>query len=209
MDTILSAVAELGGAEAGTVISNPPKPNCAPVHGLQIYEGFKCAVQNCHEVTGTSLMMEKHYSSSHQKHERPARGQTRLISCAIQSFFWRPNLKWFSVNMDLADVVENDVYAKLIQDVIPNLPEEPHITHNSNRDRTMLAQATDWDRYLQDHTTTKKAREDLLDLIKLPTEREPKLFSVITIFRHYMSTIGNIAGTVPVLARRLLKRCPV
>jgi hypothetical protein len=193
-------------------ITHPPPPNASPITGLRIYEGFRCPIAYCPGASGTQSTMEEHYRIEHRKDEVPSRGHGRFVAAHIQSFFTQPRLKWFSVNIDLMNVpnIEVDTYSRLILDYLPSLTQRPNITPVLNRDRTMLAQLTDWDTHLGPHIKTPKQCRKVLDLIVMPTEKDdPDLFPIIVVFREYMTTTEALLRQVPIIARRILHKFPV
>ena len=193
-------------------ITNPPRLHAAPVSGLLMYNGFRCPVQGCDGAAGMESTMEEHYRLSHQKHEIPSRGPGRLLPSKVQSFFTGRKRKWFAVNVDLIDIpnVNEDMYARIVQEYIPRMQPRLHIVPTLNRDRTMLAQLTDWDKHLGPFITTTSQCARVMGLIRPPVEnKEPELFPVIDLFRRYMGAIEKLLGEVPVLVRRILHKYPL
>jgi hypothetical protein len=188
-----------------------PRPNSAPVHGLHIYKGFRCAVPRCWYASRKESTIKKHYQE-HKEQERPLSGN-RLLRTHVQSFFKQPDVKWFSVDPGLSNRTEEDEddhYELLVQELIPNMPERPVVMSDDNRNRTLLLRVTDWDMHLKPFVKTALEREGVRNLTKLPVEKEePILFPIRAAFLQYMQFVQNLIKTVPILARRMMMSWPV
>jgi hypothetical protein len=186
----------------------PPPPHSAPIDGLAIRQGLKCA--HCPYCVVATLTMKSHFSNDHRGMQGTYLDNSGPAS--IQSYFAATRSPLFAVDTVRIGLASDDLYLAYIDQHAPMFERSKLINKAlSSTDVPPLLRVMLWHEHLEPELASKDGVEGLLALTHLPTSGHgfswlgaPLRQAAIA----YLHETASTAGRSHIGVRCLLHECP-
>jgi hypothetical protein len=187
-----------------------PKPGGPPVEHLKLCSDGHCC-NYCTYCTPKKSTFLKHWRMMH-KDLGYLPEQSQFTIATIQTFFSPVATKYFKVNPDLEQLLQEDLFSIYLQNEVPNFAPFPANLSDHERETPPFLQMTQWHFHLKDFITEYRKRQPLKELVNLPKKVSSNPTGVDFLSKlcfGYLDEVRSLAKKTHITALCMLEEYPM
>ena len=211
-DIIISDISKVEAVLSSFKLAEPtqvnqmrPAAGGPPVEGLQITDGFKCAL--CDYSAGVTRSISNHYKVEHP--DFPCATANHYVNAKVQCFWQKTHTVFFTINPILLTLPSTNPYSVYIQKHYRSDQKSFTTPNLESRNYHPLIRMAGWHVHLEPYMKTTKDIGSLVNLCMSPQAKETTLSKLQNYVIEYLSAGVTAANGSHYLVRRMLHHYPM